>query len=274
MKTVFAELRRAFRSRLFVFSLLITCTLAMWYAWERIPFCMMYNELMGQQEKVYNDFYQVSYTNWLCGPSFYTSQKTFFWLLPLLAALPFSGSFYEDLNGGYVKNILVRTEKKAYFLAKYIATFLSSAVATAIPLLLSFLVTAMFLPSMKPEGNFFFTNVYEGSRWSALFFSRPLIHVFLTVLLISCVTGLVACLSLPITFVAARSFLCYLFPFFVYLFWTLCAMLTGNLDFSLMELNDISSYFTTPTIRVAMLGGLFLASFVPYFITGVKKDVL
>lgn len=97
-------------------------------------------------------------------------KQLFFLILPLLAALPFADSYFHDLRGGYLYNVCLRTDKKHYFAAKYLAVFLSGGTAVTLPLLANFLLCSMFLPSMKPESVNAYIRVY--SSFPHLFFSH------------------------------------------------------------------------------------------------------
>ena len=59
----------------------------------------------------------------------------FSYLMPLVAALPFSGSFLEDRNTGYIRLQLQRVTPKRYLTVRFFTVTLSGAVATAMGML-------------------------------------------------------------------------------------------------------------------------------------------
>ncbi len=71
---------------------------------------------------------------------------TFSYLMPLVAALPFSGSFLEDRNTGYIRLQLQRVTPKRYLTVRFFTVTLSGAVATA----MGMLVFLAVLPLLHP----------------------------------------------------------------------------------------------------------------------------
>lgn len=274
MKIIKTELKRAFHNPLFFLSVLISCSLILFYFLHFVKTRSGVNERILAGASFPNDYFEVSYTAWIGGPQTSFWQKLFFWILPFLATLPYAHSFYEDVHSGYLKNILIRSRRKAYLLAKYAATFLSSAAATAIPLLFSFLLCALVYPSHTPQAGALFTNVFTSSRWSALLFSFPLLHLAASILFASVFTGFLCCISLPVSLLATKKYLCHLFPFFLYLIASLIAQLLvfSAADVSLVyaSVESQSTVFT----RIGMLLFTFLFSFVPYYSKGMKQHDL
>ncbi len=70
----------------------------------------------------------------------------FSYLLPLVAALPFSGSFLVDCKTGYVRLQLQRVTSKQYLSVRFFTVALSGAIATAMGLF----VFLSVLPLLHP----------------------------------------------------------------------------------------------------------------------------
>ena len=204
----------------------------------------------------------------------FIQQNIFYIIIPLLAAIPFAGSFYSDINGGYAKNVCVRTKKSYYLISKYIAVFVSGGSAVALPMLFSFLICAAFLPSMTPEVSYAYTNIFSSDKWSGLLFTQPLLYVLLYCGVTFLFAGLTACLALGITYFSSKSFLPLLFPFFVYIFESMvCELL--NLDgFVVRTLLTTDGTGNTPFTVLVTAILFFVVSFFPYYLIGVKRDVL
>ena len=124
-------------------------------------------------------FFEISYTNWIGSHNIYLQQNIFYMAIPILATLPFGSSFYDDINRGYARNVCVRAKKKYYLVAKYIAVFVSGGCVVAIPMVLSFLISSIFLPTMLPEASYTFTNIYPAYKWADLFYVQPLLYLSL-----------------------------------------------------------------------------------------------
>ena len=137
------ELKRSFKNRLFLISLLISLALVTWYSIERIPYCVQLNSEFLNDENLMG-FFEISYTNWIGSHNIYLQQNIFYMAIPILATLPFGSSFYDDINRGYARNVCVRAKKKYYLVAKYIAVFVSGGCVVAIPMVLSFLISSIF----------------------------------------------------------------------------------------------------------------------------------
>ena len=120
-------------------------------------------------------FFEISYTNWIGSHNIYLQQNIFYMAIPILATLPFGSSFYDDINRGYARNVCVRAKKKYYLIAKYIAVFVSGGCVVAIPMVFSFLISSMFLPTMLPEASYTFTNIYPAYKWADLFLCATVI---------------------------------------------------------------------------------------------------
>lgn len=273
LKTIKAEVKRSFCNRFFLISLFISGALVIWYSIERLSFCINKNNTFPV-DIMPCDFLETSFTNWLGSHNMFIQQNIFYIIIPLLAAIPFAGSFYSDINGGYAKNVCVRTKKSYYLISKYIAVFISGGSAAALPMLFSFLICAAFLPSMAPEVSYAYTNIFSSDKWSGLLFTQPLLYVLLYCGVTFLFAGLTACMALGITYFSSKSFLPLLFPFFVYIFESMiCELL--NLDgFVVRTLitTDETGNSTFTVLVTAIL--FFVVSFFPYYFIGVKKDVL
>ena len=98
------ELKRSFKNRLFLISLLISLALVTWYSIERIPYCVQLNSEFLNDENLMG-FFEISYTNWIGSHNIYLQQNIFYMAIPILATLPFGSSFYDDINRGYARNV-------------------------------------------------------------------------------------------------------------------------------------------------------------------------
>ena len=66
----------------------------------------------------------------------FVTNGLFYILLPVIAALPYAGSYYEDLKSGYLKHILISTSRRSYYTAKAVVVFTMGAITVMIPLLI------------------------------------------------------------------------------------------------------------------------------------------
>ena len=273
INTLRSEIKRSFCNKLFLISIIISGVLVLWFAIERIPACIEMNQelLKGNTQ---DNFLEVSYNNWLGSHNLYLQQEILYLILPFLAVLPFGGSFYADMNHGYVKNVCIRTKKSHYLISKYISVFISGGSAVVLPLIFSFVITSAFLPTMLPEASYAYTNIDSTCKWADLFFVHSMLYDILYMVLTFVVSGLIACLSLFITYFSSKSFLVLIFPFFVYICSSLFFELLSMDKFSLRNILVTDSSYGNTFSVVVLIVALFIISFVPYYVIGVKKDVL
>lgn len=267
------EINRCFKNKIFLISLILSTTLVIWFSIERLPICIEKNNNFST-EFMQDDFLEISFTNWLGSNTTYLQQNIFYIILPLLVTIPFGSSFFSDINSGYIKSISVRTSKKDYLLAKYIAVFVSGGVSAVIPMILSFLISSAFLPTMLPESSYIYTNIWSVNKWAELLFKTPMLYIALYMLMLFVVSGIIATMSLLITYFSFKSFLPLVFPFFVYMFSSLLFELINMSAFSpriFLTPSDVNG--TTFSVIIFCIV-FFIISFVPYYLIGVKKDVL
>lgn len=85
------------------------------------------------------------YNIWIGGECNSLGYLLFFTFLPILAALPYGCSCQQELKEGYDKIVEVPTGR-----AKYLAVFLAGGSCIAMPLIGNFILTACFVPAVKP----------------------------------------------------------------------------------------------------------------------------
>ncbi|MDD5796493.1 MAG: hypothetical protein PUD24_06130 [Oscillospiraceae bacterium] len=269
-KVLKTELSRCFCGFGFDAVMIFSIIIVTWYSIEKIPYAVLMNdELIGGGA----GFLETSFTNWLFTRNMYTQSQIFYLIFPLLAAIPFGATLFSDKKNGCLKSFYIRTKKSNYLISKYITTFLSGGIAAAFPMILSFLEISAFLPSVKPEASYIFTNVVTADKWSELFFTKPMLYVLSYTLLNFVLFGLIACISLPITYVSYKSFLPIVFPFFFYIIESLLTELIGVENFSFRKIAETGTAGTGFSITAVMVI-LFAATFIPYYIVGMKEDIL
>ena len=241
--------------------------------WKEGPFLQYHHRCAFLNDENLMGFFEISYTNWIGSHNIYLQQNIFYMAIPILATLPFGSSFYDDINRGYARNVCVRAKKKYYLVAKYIAVFVSGGCVVAIPMVLSFLISSIFLPTMLPEASYTFTNIYPAYKWADLFYVQPLLYTSIYIFITFLFSGVTASLSLFITFFLNRKFVTFVFPFFIYIFSSFCLEMLGFDAYSIRNLVTTTSESGT-TFSVTILFLIFFClSFFPYYFIGAKKDV-
>lgn len=154
------------------------------------------------------------FNHWIGGEKISLMFSVFFTLIPLFAAVPYGWSYFMERKRGYVRNVVTRTSRTAYFFSKYLAVFLAGGLAVLIPLALNIMTVAMFVPAITPDVSYdLYLSKPVLDLWSGLFYTHPLICMGLYLLLDFVFAGLIATISLFVTFLVNNRFAVVLFPF-------------------------------------------------------------
>jgi len=273
--TLRIECGKALRNRLFWFSVPIGTTITFlslvpqvksYYASLRFM-----NSLAGEYAGKNPHAPMVTLFNrWIGGECYSLGEAVYFFVFPLLVAIPYGWSYCYESRSGYIRSAVLRSGRAPYFYSKYIAVFLSGGLAMVIPLLLNFLLTAMFIPAVRPEPSYVvWYGVNGSSLLSAVYYSRPFLYVFLYLLIDFLYGGLVACMSYALSAVCRNRIVVVLLPFVVLLgFKYICTSLIYTDRVRYKELSPLSflhpaaaTYDTTWLVVIAEAVILFLFTF-------------
>ncbi len=157
------------------------------------------------------------YNNWIGGEVFSFGFGLFFTLFPILALMGYGWSHSIETSRRYTKMAVILCGRKRYFLAKYIATFLSGGFIMVAPLAINFIVTACFIPAVHPTILYPNYGMDFGSMWSELFYINPLVFVILYLILDFVFAGLFATFGLACSFFTKISFISVIVPYLIIL---------------------------------------------------------
>ena len=119
---------------------------------------------------------------------------------PLLAALPYAWSWNTEKRAGLVAQQTARASRPSCFVDKAIATFLSAAVAIAVPLLANLVMCACSAPaSPNWVSDVLYLGVTRDAPLSTLFYNAPLVFCLIWTLVAAVLAGLWAVLVLGLT---------------------------------------------------------------------------
>lgn len=209
------EFKRSFRTK-FLIALLVEIALVVSNViLEMLPEA----KFMGTSRYwLKNDSPYSAFGWWIGGTPFYLQQYLYFFLMPVIAAIPCADSFFSDLKSGYIKNILVRTKKIKYYGAKYLVVFIVSGLTVVIPMLLSFGITAMIFPTILPEPTLAKFPVSATHMWSVLYYTRPFLYTLGYMAIDFIYGGLFAAVALTMTYYLEYRFVVLVSPFLLALF--------------------------------------------------------
>lgn len=275
------ELKKAFANKLFLCALCLAAAIAVYSA----VFCIHAYHIFGQMDMNSAQITGYALNPELPGTSLFTqwigkefispASSLFYLLMPLLAALGYGWSYCNERKSGYIKSIVTRTPRKNYFLSKYIAVFLSGGAVITIPILLNIMLVAAFVPAIQPD---VFYDVYYGAHpWSTLtplFYAHPFGYMLLKTAATFVFAGLIATLSLTVTFFNKNVFVVTLTPlFFLLLINYISNSLSNAPEISPIQFLHSGKVYVSLGVVLCEAILLFVVSFAVTVLRGKKNDI-
>jgi len=195
------ELNKALKSKLFFIAVAIGCIITLF---NTVYFVQLYLKEISEVAKFevqfnlkYNTVNAVAtpFGRWIGMEGFSLGSSILYFVFPLLIAIPYGWSYFSERKNGYEKNFVIRSGKTNYYLAKYIALFVSGGLTMAIPLIFNFISLAMFLPLVPPNvSDFIYYGISPPCLMSMIYYSHPYLYVLSMCALAFVFCGLIACL--------------------------------------------------------------------------------
>lgn len=264
------EIKRAFINRLFLVSLIIGCIISILQVVERaLPYASGID--------LYPNQYPPSLYNSCIGLSFSMWSSIFYFVFPLLAAIPYADSFLTDKKSGYLENIYTRGKKINYLISKFVAVFLSGGCVVLLPLLLNILLTALCVPAVIPDASTGFFPIFGYATWANIYYSTPIVYVLLFQILTFITAGVLSCSALLFSFVVKYKYIVLITPFLLFIAITYGSMLfsQGN-SFNISEwINPMQSIQALNLWAVGIELLIILSiSIGIYLYVGCKRDTI
>lgn len=258
-KLVKLEIHKAFYNKFFIMTILIGCAITMLGIFNLM--CQMKENdallllLLKEQNNgvIFNpaagpraDLYH----SWIFGEPFSLGAVLYTFLFPVLLSIPYGWSYCEERSTGYIRNMVVKSGKREFFVAKYIATFLAGGVGVILPLIVNFVMVAMMVPARKPMVRYeTIYGVFGGSFLSELFYSHPLVYVCVYLFVDFVFAGLLATLSIMVAMKIRWKWVCVLSPFLI------CMLLDYLTRFVYVDSNVVYKQISLMYIIHPIMGG-------------------
>ncbi len=216
------EFERAFKNKMFIFSIIIGVLIAGIHTYNYVwTDRNAIEEVLG-----YGKYSSVQitglYMKWM-GTKTSAYSFLYYFVMPLLTALPYSVSILMDVRKHYVNNIFIRIDKKKYYKVKLLTQFVVGGVIAAFPLLLSLIVSAMIIPAFKPVATTSQYMLDKSFVFGDLFYDKPLLVAIIVILFAFVGFGLINCIAYIFADLINNRFMVALTPFIVYfLYYILC----------------------------------------------------
>lgn len=246
------ELKKAFSSVSFLGVLLISILVCLFGVVDNV---FHYQEALKNAERVLTiwqsegyigdpQIYTLSsYTSWIGGESSSPAFAIFFYVFPLITTISYSWSAANEISTGYLKNISTRVRLCKYISAKYIATFVTGGIAVAFPLLMNFIFTAAFIPSIRIEPSQYYIN--NENIWSEVFYQFPLLYVLLYIILDFLGSGAIATAGMAVGIKTRSEISSIILPFIILLLIHFLRFFLYDL-FSFVQLSPFYFLHATP----------------------------
>lgn len=137
----------------------------------------------------------------------------FYYVVPLIACMPFAASLCSDLDSRYASQVIVREGRGRYFIAKTTTVFLISGVVVIVPLVVNIVTAACLLPQIPPDPTTRLYAVMANSMLAGLFFACPWGYISLFLVLTFIGAGIFGLASSVLAFFVRNVFIVLLVPF-------------------------------------------------------------
>ena len=246
-KLIKIELERAFKNKMLIISVVIGLVIVGFNIWnEIIPARKTLDKLL-EMGKYSGIQLPGLYMKWMgVRPGSYVF--LYYFIMPLLTALPYSISILMDVKKHYVNNIFTRIDKKKYYKAKLFAQFIVGGFVASFPLVISFVVTAMILPAFKPESVIVFLFAFVGF-------------------------GLINCIAYIFADLVNNRFMVALTPFMMYFFYYIVCSSIGR-DGPMEYLTASKLRYSELKFMIIDMVMLIVLITVSYFVRSRRKDAI
>lgn len=155
------------------------------------------------------------FLKWISNDKFSIYSLLLFMILPILASIPYSDSYWIDKNSGFLKNIYTRAKKTDYILSKYITNFIVGGVSITLPLIVSLYLLFMSLPAINPS--IFFQGDLGRNMFSSLFYLHPYMYILVYLFMSFMFGGVFASIGLAVSTYCKNKFLVVAIPTILYI---------------------------------------------------------
>lgn len=220
------------------------------------------------------------YNSWIGGRPNSVLGTVFIYMIPACTAVSYSWTYRSEERSGYVRIIIARAGKNAYFFSKHLAVFFAGALVILIPMLVNLLFMACLIPAYSPNVDMaFYYQINTSALLRDFYYAHPMKALLCNVGEITLFAGLWSTVPLAISYFERNLFIALFAPYLVLLFAIACAerasVYRSFLDMSIFHYIQLTAAGMTQSLWV-LLGELGLLLVVPLIITwgkGAFSDV-
>lgn len=265
------ELKRAFKRKSFLYALLIGTLISIV---EYIGF--NYNYIIMPYRN-YLHFFDDYILSGIASPyEFFiifdptALANLFFIIMPILVAISYSDSYLEDLNSGFLKNILARCSKRKYLLNKFLANFIISGITISIPLIIDLVMI------LTTQANIYPDKVVNPSGYGGIFINlylnNPLLFTLMWIFIYFMFAGVISSITLGFSGVIRNKFIVLVAPFITINAIEILFSLIGIRDYSCVEFL-YGCYKVNPIAMLISFIVMLLATFLSFYFGGKSNEI-
>ncbi|WP_367295408.1 hypothetical protein [Levilactobacillus yonginensis] len=130
-----------------------------------------------------SNYFDSAYTKWLGVDTFQSVSQAYYFVLPLLAALPVGTVLNQDRMNGFLTQLRMKVPTTVLFRGYFGWSFILGGLVTALPLLVNLWGHLLVLPSYRPD-NLLHSNILAISFNTlsvSMYYSQPLLHAGLAI---------------------------------------------------------------------------------------------
>lgn len=272
MKNIYKlELARGFESWGIKFSLFLGCCITIFHwIFSVLPMAFYQDTYMGTEYSMKYPFNV--FNNWI-GAQTYTFSYLYFFLIPLLVTLPHAGSFSQDIRYRMIQQLCIRVERKYYYRAKYVATFISGGTVAIVPLILNFILTSAVLPMISPQAADYTTLIGMKSTLGDFYFKHPILYICIFLMIIFVFSGILATIAFIAAYYTNHMFIVLTAPFVFSMFLNSLFSMFGLTDWQMVFFLN-PAYNGDRILPIIIEGVIIMATtFFIFVINGSKDDI-
>lgn len=265
------ELWKSIHNNMFTLSLaigLVICLMDVIQNHEAVLRLTKEINLFSQTYKISLDCEGFSlFIRWIAVNGYTFGNQLFYFIWPILAAMPFGWSYYYDKKEGVYNQIIIRSNVNHYFLSKYIATFVSGGLTVSIPVLINLLLNALICPYYIPQVTSSINSIFNGWFLSSLYYTTPWAYALIWCVMEFLWGGCIACLCFVLGTKARNRVIVILTPFAFLvtieaIFSALSAIWRCSVELSPLQLARAATTSPNPAwVQIAILGTLTISTF-------------
>ncbi|MCM1272652.1 MAG: hypothetical protein NC225_09995 [Clostridium sp.] len=250
------EMKRMLRSKGFLISIILGIIIVIlhtrWiYVHLYVPNKEMLEVMLQSQEYgVLDDWFECGILQgWLGNDGFSLYNAFFYFIFPVISVMPYGMSLYHDINSGYISSVLAKGSRRDYLVSKYTVTFISGGIVVAVPLILSIMTAACYLPAVGID----LLAMKGGSNmalWHELFFEHPVLYAVCFIVLNFIYGGIFALICVTVSKWFSNRFMAALFPFILNMFTS-----KGLVNVFPQMAKFMPGYFINPSLDIAITMG-------------------